>query len=544
MASQQGKHSHKLTALERAVINDDSASTHVLAQYFKTRALQRAASWAILCKYHDIFAFLVDQITSKADRQVLILDAIWGCCGRFRLPPQVRETLQSALDKEHECNLSKLEAATTRADTFFIQLLIGKIGGVDAVDSLRRTPLHYAALACDVSCVRMLLERGASVNARDDKGRTPLLCTAVMLMKSKEGRELRKIITVDDKSIKHCVSLLVAHGADVNVQDTEGTTVMHMFAKAGSSMDCLKLLLQHGADATIRDLDDNTIVDLAPAKMKKDLQSLLNLPDIEETSNELTSCSNESVELLELRQLKSEVRMLREEVKLLRKESSRSNTAAADSSPDRCMLHALKTDSDEDISTDKSGHHDKQIKSCETSVDRDRPPVETSEAHTKRKRNISVGSKPERAAAKPDVDGVSRGHSDASLAPSDHTTAMGDVRDLDFDKWKIGKWESDVSVVGGVRAANVDNEAVNTNQHAASPAEAPPPNADPLAEVLHHAVGLEAEVENKSSIFFVVCIGVLALCAAIFVYFSFYEGICQPTRPPTACTFCAFCHGN
>ena len=310
---------HKLTALDRAVINGNEDATRVLVKLFSRMAIQRSACWAILCKHHDIFNFLVEQLTAQKDRRALMHDAVWGCCGKLRKPLRVRGTLQEALDDPS--TLSAVETAAGGADTFFIKLLIDKTGGVNICDEQdnSKTPLHYASLACDVGCVRMLLEQGASVRARDDWGRTPLLCAPVMLLNTKEGRELRKVITVDDKSINDCLSLLLEYGSDVNVQDEDGSTALHLFAKASSSLDCMKLLLQHGADATIRDQDANTLMDLAYGRIRKELQIILKHPNARLPSEPATP--SESEVFSEVRNLQSEVRMLREELSLLKSES-------------------------------------------------------------------------------------------------------------------------------------------------------------------------------------------------------------------------------
>ncbi|KAK0715342.1 ankyrin repeat-containing domain protein, partial [Lasiosphaeris hirsuta] len=45
---------------------------------------------------------------------------------------------------------------------------------VNVVDKQRRTPLHYACMANNLSAAEHLLRLGAMVNLRDENGRTPL----------------------------------------------------------------------------------------------------------------------------------------------------------------------------------------------------------------------------------------------------------------------------------------------------------------------------------------------------------------------------------
>ena len=154
----------------------------------------------------------------------------------------------------------------------------------DEQDNIK-TPLHYASLACDVACVRMLLEQGASVCARDYWGRTPLLCAPVMLLNTKEGHELRKVITVDDKSVNACLSLLLEYGSDVNAQDEASATALHALAKTKGSLRHINLFLQHGANETIRDQDANTLLKLACSKIRRDPLDILDTTTINQDRN-------------------------------------------------------------------------------------------------------------------------------------------------------------------------------------------------------------------------------------------------------------------
>jgi ankyrin repeat protein len=51
-------------------------------------------------------------------------------------------------------------------------ILLG--AGVNAKDSLGRTPLHHAILECQRGAAAALLAHGAAVNVRDHDGQTPL----------------------------------------------------------------------------------------------------------------------------------------------------------------------------------------------------------------------------------------------------------------------------------------------------------------------------------------------------------------------------------
>ena len=82
--------------------------------------------------------------------------------------------------------------------------LVGAKGWFD------RTPLHPAAHAGSLACVRLLVERGADVNMRDGLHSETPLFEAVGLLQYKPNR---------DESVA-CARFLLEHGADPNVRDT------------------------------------------------------------------------------------------------------------------------------------------------------------------------------------------------------------------------------------------------------------------------------------------------------------------------------------
>lgn len=92
-----------------------------------------------------------------------------------------------------------------------------------------RTPLLQAAMQNRIEVVRYLLARGANIEARDKAGRTPLLLSLDQPTASSD-----------------MVSLLVEHGARVNVQGSDGASAVHL--AAGRGVAFAKLLLDAGAD--------------------------------------------------------------------------------------------------------------------------------------------------------------------------------------------------------------------------------------------------------------------------------------------------------
>jgi len=65
--------------------------------------------------------------------------------------------------------------------------------------------------------LRVLLMRGADINAPDPEGKPPLLRFATMIDESGCGNSFS-------------VLLMLGHGASINAQDSDGDTIMHVFA--------------------------------------------------------------------------------------------------------------------------------------------------------------------------------------------------------------------------------------------------------------------------------------------------------------------------
>ncbi|KAI9930699.1 hypothetical protein AWENTII_007325 [Aspergillus wentii] len=134
-------------------------------------------------------------------------------------------------------------------------------GGHDSSGAYEDTPLHSAARAGSVGCVRLLLRRGADVNAVDYIGRTPLYHAA----ENGDGSVIQLLVgcgarigTVDDmresalwEAAKHGnvegVRLLLGSGVDHRNQ--YGDTVLHAGAYGGSD-EIMKLHIDAGADIT------------------------------------------------------------------------------------------------------------------------------------------------------------------------------------------------------------------------------------------------------------------------------------------------------
>ena len=91
-----------------------------------------------------------------------------------------------------------------------------------------QTALHYAAMGGKVDIVTILIARGANVNVQDEQGITPLMLAA------KEGR-------------MDAIQALIAQGAKLDAQDKLGENALHIAAAHGRK-DAVGALLDRGAN--------------------------------------------------------------------------------------------------------------------------------------------------------------------------------------------------------------------------------------------------------------------------------------------------------
>lgn len=142
-----------------------------------------------------------------------------------------------------EHGVSSLLYASLAGDINLVRLLVSYGADVAAKDSQHYTALHYASRSGNVAVLKYLLDLGLEVDSQNAFGATPLVeipswaNTSVSSTTQTEKRE--------------CMKLLIQHGADPNVQRSNGVTAL-MLAAAHSSL-LLEYLLSTRVDLNIKD---------------------------------------------------------------------------------------------------------------------------------------------------------------------------------------------------------------------------------------------------------------------------------------------------
>lgn len=179
---------------------------------------------------------------------------------------EVRELLNSGVspDLVNEDGLTALHQCCIDDFVEIVQCLLDAGACVNACDSELWTPLHAAATCGHTGLVQLLIQAGADLLAVNADGNMPYdLCEDDATLEMLEMVMAEQGITQD--RIDECrgaketamvadIQALVQSGADLNAQDNNGATLLHI-ASANGYVSVAELLLENSAQVEIKDSD-------------------------------------------------------------------------------------------------------------------------------------------------------------------------------------------------------------------------------------------------------------------------------------------------
>jgi len=124
------------------------------------------------------------------------------------------------------------------------------------VDFTGETPFIRAALAGDVEVMRLLLAHGADANIQTTHGTTALAAAAGV------NWTVAQTVTWGPDALLEAVRICFEAGNDVNAANSKGIRAIHGAANRGSD-HIIEFLAAHGADLTARDSEGRTAADWA-----------------------------------------------------------------------------------------------------------------------------------------------------------------------------------------------------------------------------------------------------------------------------------------
>jgi ankyrin repeat protein len=129
------------------------------------------------------------------------------------------------------------------------------------------TPLHLAAFFGHAKIVELLLTRGADATARslNSNANTPLHASLAGNPPGDRGPGSNQMLVA---------GLLIGHGADVDAADRGGWRPLHL-AAANDNLDAIKALVAQGADVHGQNTDGRTALSLAQEKNHREAAAFL-----------------------------------------------------------------------------------------------------------------------------------------------------------------------------------------------------------------------------------------------------------------------------
>lgn len=164
----------------------------------------------------------------------------------------------TAKDRTLDANLI---AAVKDRQADAVANLLKEGANVNVRDRGGMTPLHWAAYSGDFEVLKALIAHGANVKTRQRGGEfTPLHFLAYTAHDHKHWREETE--------------LLLAHGAEINARDNEGSTPLFWAAWQGNK-ELVKLLLDKGADVSLKGKENMTVLEMTKVYQQTEIYKLI-----------------------------------------------------------------------------------------------------------------------------------------------------------------------------------------------------------------------------------------------------------------------------
>ena len=163
--------------------------------------------------------------------------------------PAALELMKMILDRGSDPNAQTKEV-------YPIRRFVTGLGDLSWVDFTGQTPFLRAALAGDLTVMRLLLEKGADPNIPTFSGTTALMAAAGVNWMGGQT------FTESKESLLEAVKLCLKLGADVNAKNSMGFTALTGAVNRGSD-DIVQFLVDHDAQLDVKDKEGRTLTDWA-----------------------------------------------------------------------------------------------------------------------------------------------------------------------------------------------------------------------------------------------------------------------------------------
>jgi ankyrin repeat protein len=194
----------------------------------------------------DIVRLLLDHGANMHDSHISALLHLAAYKGHLELARTLteRKANVNALDDEGSTPLHQASQGSRSGNPDIVQLvrfLLDEGADIHVRDNRGNTPLHFAASRGHLEVTRILLELKADADSLNSEGLTPL-------QRASEGPR---------EGYLAIFQLFLDHGANVNVHDNRGSTLLH-FAASEDHLEVARMLLERKANVNALDDEGST----------------------------------------------------------------------------------------------------------------------------------------------------------------------------------------------------------------------------------------------------------------------------------------------
>ncbi|XP_067679439.1 uncharacterized protein [Haliotis asinina] len=187
-----------------------------------------------------------------------------------------------------ETGMTPLHIASQSGNCQIVRLLLKHGAAPNAVNENGRTSIHLASENLYKDCVQELLKEGADPCAMDNKGLTPLhICVGVNIAMEALKRKMMypfigpygiplESVEKSTTQLRHCImKMLLDAGANPNVSDNEGKSILYVASTEQSAETSVKILLEAGGDISTTDPDGRSLLHFVAESGKPEAYRLL-----------------------------------------------------------------------------------------------------------------------------------------------------------------------------------------------------------------------------------------------------------------------------
>ena len=235
-----------------------------------------------------------------------------------------KETLQTIINHGADVNAINMGSVIALMSIETINVLLKAGGDPNIADAQGLTWIHQAVgMGCNIEILQTIIDHGADVNATNNYNISPLMTACQtgnaeainVLFNAGADPSIADFngVTLIHQSVvlgcnKKTLQTIINHGADVNAIENKHLTALMLACQKGN-VNAINVLLKAGADHNVQDITGATLIHHAAVAQdysQETLQTIINHGvDVNATNNEsvtalMTACQQKNVEAIHL----------------------------------------------------------------------------------------------------------------------------------------------------------------------------------------------------------------------------------------------------